>query len=283
MEDVRISVVIPTFKREKELRERIIYWTNELIGISYKIVIANSSDLEEFKAEFQKDSNLKFLDLSDNCWWTDSVNSGIAYAKNIGTSFIIITNDDMDYPPGLFRVFARNADKYPNTILTIPQKSISEKIYYGAYLSKLFYDFIPLQSLKEDTYIEITNGSCLFLPVNILNSIGSFNDDAFPHYNADIEFMLRCKKNSIKLVILNTKALVQGPPTSFIKRFSLLNIYYHKGSPYYYKAFLHLGKVLFGNYFNMFFGRGIKYSGSYFLGVLFFQVKKIMYTVKKMS
>lgn len=270
-----ISVIIPSFKREKLLERCIEYWISELEGRIYSIIVGNSSPYERLKLLFADRKQVKFLDLPEDFWWTQSVNAAIKQGVADGAKYILVTNDDMDYPKDLVKTFTGKLNIYPDAILTIPQKEVSGNLYYGARISGFFKTFKSLGSISGDISIDVTNGSCLFIPSSVFRVVGAFNEVCLPHYSSDIEFLVRCLKNSVKIILINNAPLNQGFPTDFTSRFSISNILTHKGSPYYWRAFLKLGKTLFNNYPNLFFGQGMLYTFNYFSGLVKFNLKKI--------
>lgn len=272
---MRISIIIPSFKRDIELENNIIFWQSELLNYDYFILIANASSYETLKVKYKFNNRIIFLNVSDNYWWAESVNFGVKYSLKIESTYIIITNDDMTYPSGIINLFLNNIES--KEILTIPQLQTDGNIYFGSKIQGFFKDIIPYHfDMFDSTIIDLTNGSCLFIPANVLQSLGLFNFLDLPHYYSDLEFLMRIKKNKLQLRLLNFNPIIQGPPTEFHKRFTYSNVFYHKGSPLNFHSVIYFGLKLYGNIFNLFFGRGSKYIFFYLVNVLKFQIKKLL-------
>lgn len=276
---MKISIVIPSFCRETELEANIYFWQSEISNFDAEILIANASNYIRLKKIFANNKAIKFLDVDRNFWWSESVNFSVNWALESDSEFIVITNDDMIYPKGILNFFLQFANSYD--VLTIPQLQVDGTIYYGALIDGFFKIFSPLKNLVGDCeFIDITNGSCLFIPSVVFKKIGVFNSSHLPHYYSDTEFLLRLKKEDYKLKLLNYNYIIQGPPTEFTSRFSMFNIFYHKGSPLNLRAVIFFGLKLYGNFFNLFFWSGFKYSFEYIVNVIKFQSKKIINTIK---
>lgn len=261
------------------MESNIIFWQSECINFDAEILISNASSYDRLKNVFDPDKRIRFLDVNKNFWWSESVNHAIKVALDSNSDFIIITNDDMIYPKGILNVFKKYAN--PDSVLTIPQLQVDGKLYFGANICGYFRNFVSLETLNEDIqYIDITNGSCLFIPANIFRKIGLFNSSELPHYYSDTEFMLRLKNFNYKLKILDYNFIVQGPPTEFSSRFSFYNIFIHKGSPLNLKAVIFFGLKLYGNYFNLFFGNGLNYTITYIFNVIKFEFKKLINSIR---
>jgi len=275
---LNISIIIPSFQRELELDNNICFWQKELENYDHHILVANASNYDVLKTKYSSINGVIFLNVSENFWWSESVNCAIHKALDLESTHVLVTNDDMIYPSGLINLFIHKITDHE--ILTIPQLQNDGIIYNGSYVNGVFKDFIPNKNVSFDSaIIDSTNGSCLFIPTKIFENIGYFNYLDLPHYFSDVEFILRARNNGYKLRLLNFKPIIQGPPTEFYKRFSYLNIFLHKGSPLNTRAVIFFGHKLYNNYFNLFFGSGFKYILIYFVNILKFQFKKFKNTI----
>jgi GT2 family glycosyltransferase len=271
---LKISIIIPSFKRDIELENNIIFWQSELLNYDYHIIISNASCYEALKVKYKSNNRIVFLNIPKNYWWAESVNYGVKYSLKIEAAYIIVTNDDMTYPTGIIDLFLNNIDA--SEILTIPQLQTDGNLYLGSKIQGFFNDIVPYHFDKFDSaLIDLTNGSCLFIPAIVFQNLGLFNFLDLPHYYSDVEFLMRVKKNKLQLRLLNFNPIIQGPPTEFYKRFTSFNIFYHKGSPLNFHSVIYFGLKLYGNIFNLFLGRGSKYIFFYLVNVLKFQIKKL--------
>ena len=276
---MKLSIIIPSFNREVELLNNLFFWQSELSNLDYNILIANACDYKNVKNIFHLNERIVFLNVPESFWWAESVNFAINFSCGIDADYVLITNDDMIYPQGIIKCFLKY--KKFGEILTIPQLQHDGIIYYGSYIRGFFKTFKPCEGIKFDSrLIDLTNGSCLFIPINILVDIGLFNSDKLPHYYSDNEFLLRVLNSKYNLRIINFNAIIQGPPTDFYKRFTLSSIFHHKGSPLNAKAVLYFGYKLYKNYFNLFCGRGVKYIYGYALNVFKFQIIKLIKIIR---
>lgn len=270
---MKISIIIPSFLRELELDNSIQFWQKELQNYNHQILVANACNYETIKTKYLFSKEVIFLNVPECFWWSESVNYAIQKALDLESSHVLITNDDMIYPVGLIELFFNKSSN--DEILTIPQLQYDGTIYSGSSIKGFFKDFISNKyNILESEIIDSTNGSCLFIPIDIFKHIGFFNHLDFPHYFSDVEFVLRANKNGYKLRILSFNPVLQGPPTQFFKRFSHFNIFHHKGSPLNTRAVILFGYMLYYSYFNLFLGKGIKYMLIYLINVFKFQLKK---------
>ena len=168
-------------------------------------------------------------------WWTGSVNRGIEHALRVGCTHVILLNNDSYILPQTIPVLLSHAARHPEAIVAPVQRSVST----GAYLSitpseNLLLGFSTLrgprtvtEEMRQRQVLPtrlISGGRGALIPVDAFRSIGVFDETNLPHYGADHDFFLRCRKAGIPLLVaLDAEVSIDDTRTSIASKPSELS------------------------------------------------------------
>lgn len=186
--NLKISVIIPTFNREKQIRNSIKSVLNQTYN-NLEIIIVDDGSTDNTKEEVKKitDKRVKYIKLKQN--------KGAAFARNIGIkkskgNFISFQDSDDYFYPNKLELQLKNL---------INQNSSLDFCKIKVFYNSTYYYFVPNQEteqkIKNGSFLNelISNGNfistqAILVKKEILNNY-SF-DPNFPRLQ-DFDFILR--------------------------------------------------------------------------------------------
>jgi GT2 family glycosyltransferase len=169
--------------------------------------------------------SITYLKGDSSMWWTAATNFGIEYIfRNLPidgkSDFILTLNNDLvvgkDYLKNLIKVY----DLYQPCIVgttSLYHNNHSQIDFAGCHWNKLTsrikdrfdksrfsYDDIRFKGIIES---DLLPGRGMFIPLKVFESIGMFDDIAFPHYLSDYDFSIRASRAGFRLLV-STEAVV---------------------------------------------------------------------------
>ncbi len=151
-------------------------------------------------------------------WWAGAINLGIKAAIHDGATQLILLNNDSYVEKETIATLLRHALRSPDSVIAPVQMSIEDEpvfvrsattcFLFGfptVLLPKLFYRSGGQENTLRAPLIMGARG--VLLPKSVIERVGPFDEDALPHYGADHDFYLRCRKKGVPLLIA-TDALI---------------------------------------------------------------------------
>ena len=150
----------------------------------------------------------------NDAWWTGAVNLGISTARNTDPpDFYMLLNDDCIVPGGelqkLVAAHFRSPESMIATVICYSDR-VDTVFFAGRRRSqktdRFFYQHKdqPRSTLKPGLHpADLLHGMCLLIPRTIVDQIGLFDEQAFPHLFADDDYVLRASKSGFKALVLN--------------------------------------------------------------------------------
>ncbi len=192
----KIGVVIPTYKRAKELIDCIASLCK---GSSreFDIVVINDGGCESIstllKEKFPKCIEIKS---ADDLWWTRSINKGLDYLITNSYDAAILLNDDVTVSEGYIDRIVNSYILNKNTIII--SKIIDREGNVWAMGGRTQWPFEgPVHLLDNKTKIAKYSvatwspGMGTLIPIEALLDVGLLDSDSFPQYLSDTDFGLR--------------------------------------------------------------------------------------------
>lgn len=154
-------------------------------------------------------------------WWSAAINLGISKARELGSSHIVTYNDDNITTPGLFTALADAARLYPDSIISAVCCYLDrpDTVFFAGRMraknSDRFYYLnhdAPLAGLdKGIREVNLLHGMCTLFPMTVFDTVGLFDESAFPQVLADDDLLLRAVQGGYRLrvalgaVVLNDR------------------------------------------------------------------------------
>ena len=144
-------------------------------------------------------------------WWTGATNFGIRTASARGARTIMLLNNDCYVTPDtLMRLAAHSPPRAPAIIAPL-QRALNDRRLLTNLATTCFVLGFPTLPLPAPTLRSgeqrlvptnlILGGRGVLVPMEVFDRVGLFDDVRLPHYGADHDFFLRCRRNGIALYL----------------------------------------------------------------------------------
>lgn len=225
-----IHIVIPVFNRWHFTASCLHSIYNQLYKDFLVIVVDHGSTdgtSEKIRSIFPQ---VVLLKGDESMWWTAATNLGVLYAINNNADYVLTLNNDLIVYPNYLENLLSAIQKQPNSILgsisldrNNPEKIIFAGTKWNSWIAK-YQSSISLQqswkTVKKNYFLinsELLPGRGTLIPIEVFQKIGLFDEVYFPHYAADEDFSLRCKKEGYNLFVLANAAVLSEINATGIK------------------------------------------------------------------
>jgi GT2 family glycosyltransferase len=148
---------------------------------------------------------------SPDQWWSAATNMGIRYATDHGYELIMLLNHDSYLKPDTISRLVAHLQYRPGTIIGPVQHHIhSNTRVYRAY-SCFLLGFPTLAFPRREKMATsiptllrtrlIIGGRGVLINAAVFGNVGMFDETGLPHYGADHDFYIRCRKAGIPLYV----------------------------------------------------------------------------------
>ncbi len=145
-------------------------------------------------------------------WWAGATNLGIRWAIDHGTTRVMLLNNDCYVTPDTIERLLAHAARAASAIIAPVQRDReTDKVIFeraGTCFLLGFPTFTPphwwttihshSQALSPTRLV--VGGRGVLIPVEVFNRVGLFDETELPHYGADHDFYLRCRKAGVPLL-----------------------------------------------------------------------------------
>jgi GT2 family glycosyltransferase len=247
----KLTAIIPTFNRKDGilcLLEMLEKQDGGGIELSIIVVVDGSTDgtQEAIRSRFP---GVTIIEGDGNWWWTRSVNEGCKQAIKNNTDAVLLLNDDIRLESHYFRNLLTAVRQEPGAIIgslnitTEKEKRIffsgaSGYRWWSGRLLKYHLFLSPYDQNLSGLYPSVVlPGRGLWIPAQVLETIGFFDEKSLPQYKADYDFVLRANKRGIKTLIswdavIYVQAAATGKGATFTRQglFSFLSSFFKKNT-----------------------------------------------------
>lgn len=209
MTDKILSIVIPAFK---EL-EKIKFCLQSLERSScqnFRTILVDHGKNDDITRWIEHEyPDVICLRGSSDLWWSGATNIGIKYAVKNNSNLIMLLNHDCYVREHTIRDLLSSIDGEINRIVAPVQFDILTRKDLVCANSLFLLGFTTVVLPASLCRVFSTNqqirtgliigGRGAIIHKEIFSSVGLFDEKNLPHYGADHDFYLRCKKYGIKL------------------------------------------------------------------------------------
>lgn len=222
----KIHIVIPVFNGWKQTRVCL----DALRASEYKnieIIVVDHGSTDETKIALPAQYPEVVHVLGDtSLWWAGATNLGIRTAISRGAERIMLLNNDCYVTPKTIGTLVRHSKKTDEAVIASVQKDYdTDENICTTYRECFLLGFPSLPSYTVDTNTcdsatlipsrLISGGRGVIIPVRVFKRIGGFDEVDLPHYYADHDFYLRCRKQGVPLyVALDSIVYIDNSRTS---------------------------------------------------------------------
>jgi GT2 family glycosyltransferase len=226
----KLFIIIPVLNRWQQTRQCLSHLqSGSFTGFTIIVVDHGSTDgtRDGLKNEYP---DVMRVSGTPDLWWTGATNLGITTALKHGADLIMLLNNDCYVGHDTVESLLRHSSSNPDAIIAPVHRNLnSGKIITrrGGTLFLLGFPtlLLPGKSLYRPDTDSIRNTSLIMggrgtlIPADIFAKVGLFNEVDLPHYWADHDFFLRCKKHDIpQYIAQNTLVDIDEHTTSLANR-----------------------------------------------------------------
>ena len=218
-----IYIIIPVFNRKQFTRACLVSLNKQTFN-SYSIIVVDHGSTDG-TAEMIADNfpGVMVLSGNDSLWWAGAINLGVKKVLSLPSSddeLILTLNNDLvvnpDYLSQLMNVYRSNKLCLVGSVSVYyndPEKIQFAGISWHPVMAKFKANAISNRNYSElalnvdDVESDLLSGRGTLIPVEVFRNFGMYDAERFPHYAADEDFSLMCKRNGYRLLVA-VKAVV---------------------------------------------------------------------------
>jgi len=212
----KIFIVITVLNRKILTNNCLISIFNQTYKNFVVIVVDHGSTdgtCELIKTNFPE---VLIVNGTSNLWWAGATNLGIKRALLMAQNddLILTLNNDLELNDNYLQEMIDLHIQFHHALIgsvsvdiNQPEKVLFAGVKWNSVSAKYKPSITPNKSFTQlkkcYPYIssDLLPGRGTLIPVQAFSKIGFFDEDNFPHYSADEDFSLRCKKSGYKLIV----------------------------------------------------------------------------------
>ncbi|PKV76155.1 glycosyltransferase family 2 protein [Pontibacter ramchanderi] len=217
-----ISIVIPVFNRKEYTRE-CLQSLRKQTDQRFKVVIVDDGSTDGTEDMLREEfPEVEVMKGSGNLFWTAGVNMGIRHALKQGAELIMTMNNDVITDELLIeKMYYWHAQK-PTALLGALEldANTQQPIFGGERLNWLLNTIeevlpsLPKEAQKGLHAVTHLPGRGLLIPRAVIEKIGIFDQDRFPHYIADYDYTHTARRAGFELYVNYDAKLLTYPEES---------------------------------------------------------------------
>lgn len=235
----KIYVVIPVYNGWEQTEVCLQALKKSSLYQRLRVVVVDHGSTDATKATLPaRYPEVMHLLGDSTLWWAGAANLGVRWAMADGAKRIMLLNNDCYVAQDMVERLLAHASKLGTAIIAPVQKDYdTEKVIFddraGACFLLGFPSFIPPQwwtmrrsrdQLLSPTRL-IMGGRGVLIPAEVFKRVGLFDETALPHYWADHDFYLRCRKAGIALLTgLDANVYVDSRRTTLASELGALSV-----------------------------------------------------------
>lgn len=209
--DGRIYVVIPVLNRWHQTRTCLQHLKSSTYK-TFKIIIADHGSTDE-TTQALRDlyPEVMHIRADPSLWWAGATNVGIREALKHGAERIVLLNNDCYLKSDTLIKLLHHAENHPGAIIAPVQQHLDNGAIRIVRAGSCFLAGYPTMVLPWHTRHVgeprvlrtrlIIGGRGVLIPRTVFDVVGLFDETRLPHYGADHDFYLRCRKLGIPLYV----------------------------------------------------------------------------------
>ena len=207
----KLYIIIPAYRNRKSTKDCLNAIEASSTNSDLNVIVVDHSRRHEICGTLKKFfPKVIWIKGDPSLWWTGATNMGIRMAMRRGATAVMLLNNDCFVTTTTIEKLLICAKEKRDAIFAPIQKDIiTEEILYLAPTHCFLFGFptlrgptkLPKAKAKKrilPTKI-IIGGRGVLIPRAVFNKVGLFDEKEFPHYGADHDFYLRCRKHKVKL------------------------------------------------------------------------------------
>jgi len=212
MDNNRLAIIIPAYSGYEQLRHCLESLYNSQYS-DFDVVVVDHGDTDELtsrvRAAFPRATCIRG---TPDLWWSGASNLGIRYAVESGSKWIMLLNHDCYLRPDAVGKLLKHIENEADAVIAPAQHMLrSGREVIGA-TSCFLLGFPTL--IPPPAWYRLRGGASTLVPVSLIvggrgvvlaadtfHRIGYLDEEQLPHYCADHDYYLRCRKAGLRLLV----------------------------------------------------------------------------------
>lgn len=217
-----ISIVIPVFNRKEYTRECLLSLQKQT-DQRFKVVIVDDGSTDGTEDMLREEfPEVEVLKGNGSLFWTAGVNMGIRHALKQGAPLIMTMNNDVITDERLIeKMYFWHAQKPEALLGALELDANTQQPIFGGerlnWLLNTIEEVLPTLSKDEQKGLHAVThlpGRGLLIPRAVIEKIGLFDQDRFPHYIADYDYTHTARRAGFELFVNYDARLLTYPEES---------------------------------------------------------------------
>lgn len=222
-----VFVVIPVFNRRK-LTQQCLESLSIQTYRSIRIVVVDHGSTDGTAAMMgARFPRVTLIREKEDLWWTGATNAGVRWSLGVASKsdYILTLNNDTVAPPSYVSRLVGYAASHQNAIIgsvavdaNRPDTIIEAGVNIDWVSAKFRYPLRGSLASRLDDDVEIAPmtlpGRGTLVPVPLFRRLGLFDEQTFPHYGADYDFVLRARRCGVAVWVAPKATVATFPRLS---------------------------------------------------------------------
>lgn len=216
-----LFIVIPVFNGWPQTR-RCLEALRQSACQDFRVIVVDHGSTDETKSALRREfPEVECVLGDDSLWWAGATNLGIRQAIANGANQVMLLNNDCYMAPDAIGKLRAHSDSCGDNCIVAPltKDMLTGKVLNLGFTTCLLLGFpsIRLPTVGRQKPHDtgelmptrlIMGGRGVIIPTNVFQRIGLLDEINLPHYLADHDFYLRCKRVGIRLMHATDAQLV---------------------------------------------------------------------------
>jgi len=179
---------------------------------NFKVIVVDHGMTDETALGIIDFPSCTRLSAESSLWWTGATNVGIRSAIEEGARYVMLLNNDCYLAEDVIEQLIKNFNATTEQIIAPLQISAHTGEQLAGRVATCFTLGFPTMVLpwtkdlrgQSDSLVStpmIVGGRGVLIPCAVFDEVGLFDEANLPHYGADHDFYLRCRRANIQLAI----------------------------------------------------------------------------------
>lgn len=203
----KLSIVIPAFDYWLQTQRCL----DSLLAGSHQdieIIVVDHGLTEDTKQGLIRYPEVIRIRADSSLWWTGATNVGVRAALNRGARLVMLLNSDCYVAYDTVETLLRHHHTAGTAVIAPVQKDAASGVIRPYWATTCFLLGFPtlippkLGDHKRLAQVKlIMGGRGVLIPGSVFAQVGLFDEEALPHYGADHDFYLRCRRQGVPLLV----------------------------------------------------------------------------------
>lgn len=209
----KIGIILVNYNAYQDTLE-CIESLGKMTYLNYEIIVVDNFSSDNSLSQLKQIKNIHLIEAKQNGGFAYGNNLGIHYALKHGCNQVLLLNNDTTVEPDFLEKMIKTSQNqnigivapkilnyYDRHIIWSAGGTINWRLFVGYNDQTGMID----SKIKEVKDVEFSNGCCLLIKKEVIETIGDLPEDYFMYYE-DLDYCLQVRKNY--RIIYNSEAVI---------------------------------------------------------------------------